>query len=319
MCINKFCSTLRDVNIGVPQGSTLGRLLFLLYINGLPNSVNIVPRLCADDTCLLVNSSSIDHLESKLTIELCNVNEWILANKLSLNVKKSNLLIINPKLNSFPVNMNTTCPAGSIKSVNKAKYQGIYFDYKLNFLDHIKIVETKVARSNGILFKLKYVLPKDALLQLYHSLLHSYFIYGLTVWGNTFSTYISKLHRLQNEAIRIVSGCSWNGTATSLYKALKILPLPLLLHFSTAKFVNNHNRLRLPLQLDNYFTLTKRVHSRNTRFSSNNHLVSPLFKTQRTPKSIEANLWNSIPEYLRNYFFPKFKIEFKIFLLYGAD
>ena len=83
-----FCSTLRDVNIGVPEGSTLGPLLLLLYINDLPNSVNGVPRLFADDTCLLVNSSLMDHLESKSTIELGNVNEWILANKLTLNAKE---------------------------------------------------------------------------------------------------------------------------------------------------------------------------------------------------------------------------------------
>ena len=75
VCFNKFCSILRDVNIGVPQGSTLGPLLFLLYIYDLPNSVNSVLRLFADDTCLLVNSSSIDHLEMKLTIKLRNVNE----------------------------------------------------------------------------------------------------------------------------------------------------------------------------------------------------------------------------------------------------
>ena len=232
VCINKFCSTLRDVSIGVLQGSTLGLLLFLLYIYDLPNGANSVLRLFADDTCLLVNSSLIDHLESKLTIEISNVNEWILANKLTLNANKSNLLIINRKLNSPPVNINITCPAGSIKSVNNAKYLGIYLEYKLNFLDHIKIVETKVARSIGILYRLKCVLPKDALLQLYHALVHSYFTYKLTVWGETFPTYISKLHRLQNKAIRIVSGSSYNETATPLHKALKTLPLPLLLHFN---------------------------------------------------------------------------------------
>ena len=180
-----------------------------------------------------------------------------------------------------------------------------------------------MARSIGILYKLKYVLPKDALLQLYHCLVHLYFIYGLTVWGNTFPTYISELHRLQNKAIIIVSGSTSNEIATPLYKDFKILPLLLLLlHFSIAKFVYTNNRLPLPLQFDNYFTLTKRVHSRNTRFSSNNQLIIPLFETQRTQKSIKyigAKLWNSIPEYFRNYSFPKFKIEYKIFSLYGAE
>ena len=72
MSINKFCSTLRDVNIGVPQGSTLGPLLFLFYINDLPNSVDSVPCFFVDDTCLSVNSSSLDHLERKLNIETNN-------------------------------------------------------------------------------------------------------------------------------------------------------------------------------------------------------------------------------------------------------
>ena len=77
--------------------------------------------------------------------------------------------------------MNLIYSVGSLNSVNKAKYLGIYLDYKLNFLDHIKMVKIKVARSVGILRKLKYVLPKDSLIQLYHSLVHSYFVYGLTV------------------------------------------------------------------------------------------------------------------------------------------
>ena len=126
-------------------------MLFLLYINDLPNSADSVPRVFADDTFVLVNSSSLDQLESKLNIEINKVNDWITANKLTLNAKKSNLLVINPKLNSPATVMNLICSAGSINSVNKAKYLGIYLDYKLNFLDHIEMVEIKVARSVGIL------------------------------------------------------------------------------------------------------------------------------------------------------------------------
>ena len=116
--------------------------------------------------------------------------------------------------------MNLMCSAGSINSVNKAKYLSIYLDYKLIFLDHVKMVDIKVARSVGILYKLKNVLTKDPLMQLYHSFVHSYFIYELTVWGNAFLTYISKLHRLQNKAIRIVTGNNWNENAASLYQVL---------------------------------------------------------------------------------------------------
>ena len=86
--IDKFCSTLRDVNIGAPQGSNFWPLLFLLYINDLPNSVDYVPQLFADDRRLLVHSSFLNHLECKFNIGRNNLNNWIISNKLTLNVKK---------------------------------------------------------------------------------------------------------------------------------------------------------------------------------------------------------------------------------------
>ena len=92
-----------------------------------------------------------------------------------------------------------------MKSVNKAKYLVIYLDHKLNFLDHVKMVDTKGEHSVRILYKRKKLYQK---LQLCHSLVHSYFIYGLTVLGNRSPAYISKLHRLQNKAFRIVAGSS---------------------------------------------------------------------------------------------------------------
>ena len=161
---------------------------------------------------------------------------------------------------------------------------GIYLDYKLNFLDHIKLVEIKVARSVGILYKLKYFLPKDALMQLYPSLVHLYFIYMCFLCGLMHSQLISKLDRLQNKAIRIVTGNDWNETAAPLYQVLKILSLPSLFWFATAKFAYFYNRLRIPLQFDNYFTLSNRIHSRTTRFLSNNQSIISLFKSQRSIK-----------------------------------
>ena len=94
---------------------------------------------------------------------------------------------------------------GTIKSVNNAKYLGITLDNRFNFHEHIKITETKVARSVGILSKLKYYLPESAMLQLYYSLVHSQLIYVVAVWGfNTFPSYLAKLTGLQNKALRLV-------------------------------------------------------------------------------------------------------------------
>ena len=109
MSINKFCSTLRDVNIAVLQGSTFGLLVFLLYFNSHPNSVNSVLCLFLDDACSRVSASFLGHLECKIDIELSKVNDKVIAIKSTLNAKKSNLLVINPKLN-LSIKQNTLVP-----------------------------------------------------------------------------------------------------------------------------------------------------------------------------------------------------------------
>ena len=124
---NILLKKLDHYGIGVPQGSNLGPLLFLLFINDLPNCLESVPRLFADDTCLQVCALSVEQLELKLNSELTKICRWMFANKLTLNASKSQALTISPKLRCSPVYLNLQCPAGTIKSVNNAKYLGITF------------------------------------------------------------------------------------------------------------------------------------------------------------------------------------------------
>ena len=122
---------------------------------------------------------------------------FVQANKLTLNPAKSNLLIITPKLNSPSINIDIQCMDGLIKSVNKAKYLGILLDAKLTFSDHVQVLENKVSRSVGILSKLKYFLPQDAVLKLYYALIHSHLNYGILAWSNTYHSYFLKLMRIK--------------------------------------------------------------------------------------------------------------------------
>ena len=207
----------------------------------MPNCLESVPRLFADDTCLEVCAPSVEQLELKLNSELTKICKWMFANKLTLNASKSQALIISPKLRCSPVYPNLQCPAGTIKSVNNAKYLGTTLENRLNFHEHIKITETKVARSVGILSKLKYYLPESAMLQLHHSLVHSQLIYGVAVWGNTFPSYLAKLTRLQNKALRSVTSSDWNASAAPLYQKLNILSLSKLNKFEIAKFIFNYS------------------------------------------------------------------------------
>jgi len=130
----------------------------------------------------------------------------MLANKLTLNSTKSKLLIINPKHNSILTNVSNDCKAGSIKSVNQAKYLGVILHHNLGFREHNKVVETKITRAVGIMCKLKYYLPQNAMIKLYYALVHIHLNSGILIWDNTYSSYLSKPNKLQNKKLRIAMG-----------------------------------------------------------------------------------------------------------------
>ena len=134
--------SLRNIDVGVPQGSSLGSLLFLIYINDLPNSVNCSPSLYADDTCLVITASCFVELKHRMKSEVDRVKSWITANKLSINALKSHLIIIN--LNSLSLDLNIICKTTIIKSVQSCKYLGVVIDNKLNFKAHIEKLKVKV-------------------------------------------------------------------------------------------------------------------------------------------------------------------------------
>ena len=155
-------SKIEYITYGVAQGSILGPLLFLLYINDLNNAVNCLPRLFADDTCLIIDSPNLASLETEMNKDLANVYNWSIANKLSLNPSKSNHLIISTKQNILSPHVTLIVNNLPILSCDKAKYLGVFIDSRLNFHSHIKSVENKVARSMGILSKLKHFLPSNS-------------------------------------------------------------------------------------------------------------------------------------------------------------
>ena len=191
-------------------------MLFLLYINDLPDTVQSTPTLFADDTCLHLHGSKSELFQIKLSREISLVLEWCHANTLTINPQKCHMLFISPKTNDciqeFAVSLNNTL----ISKEKSAKYSGVIIDTNLDFSDYIKAVELKISWTVGILYKLKFVLPSKSLVTLYYSFIHSHLLYGQVVWGSTFPTYINRLAALQNKAIRVIGGCNYNDSAMSL-------------------------------------------------------------------------------------------------------
>ena len=140
-----------------------------------------------------------------------------------------------------------------IATVPNSKYLGVIIDNILSFYEHIKLLESKVSRSVGILSKLKSFIPLQTLLQLYHSLVHSHLTYGITIWGLTHTTYLQKLQNLQNRALKVVCNVPFLNSSKPLYKKLNIMTIHDTFKHEVAKFVHNCNKTLNPTPFLNYF------------------------------------------------------------------
>ena len=152
---------------GAPQGSPLGPLLFLIYLNDICNATQFLLRLFADDACFIRNHSNLVSPNNELNVDLAEVVQWRNANKLTINPNKCHCMVI--LLNSKDATSNLTIKINNsiIHSSETVKYLGVIIDSKLSFDPHIKYIESKLTRANGIISRLKSILPKDALLKLY--------------------------------------------------------------------------------------------------------------------------------------------------------
>ena len=190
MVINDVTSSMEKIACGVPQGSILGPILFLIYVNDISNSCELNILSFADDTTASFSESDVTLLCQKVNLELAKLNDWFCANKLSLNAKKTKYILFRPTvtypdlrnrhimLNGHPVDR-----IGNNQKEKSFKFLGIHIDETLTWKHHIEKVSSKISRANYMISKVKKVLPKSSLKTLYSSLIHSHIHYGLIIWG----------------------------------------------------------------------------------------------------------------------------------------
>ena len=220
--------------------------------------------------CVWCNNFELQ-LQIKLNLELQNLHQWCCVNKLSINLSKTNIIIIPSKqLNAIIPHLHLTSNGSAINIVDSAKYLGVVINNELNFKQHIKIMEEKVARSIGTLSKLRHFFPQNIMLQLYYALVHPFLSYGIIIWGGTYPTYIKRLKSLQNRAIWAVARCHYRVEVKLFYNQFRILQIDDLLKYEIAKFVHCDITNKTPNSFCNYFCKTAEYSSRVTRQSSDN-------------------------------------------------
>ena len=161
-------------------------------------------KLFADDTFLCAQNSDIELLETEVNLELQNVYQWLIANKLTLNVKKSKFMIVTNKKNvchtpSIGIN------GKSLEECDYYKYLGVMIDKNLTWKPHVEYICKKISKACGSLANLRYCVNTSILREVYHSLIHSYLRYGVIVWGNASENTLQPLTYLVNRAARIMT------------------------------------------------------------------------------------------------------------------
>ena len=282
-------SKLNIIRTGVPQGSILGPLLFIIYLNDLVCSTKkFYPIIYADDTALstTLNTFNSDEIPSEEAInhELENINNWFKLNKLSLNPNKTKAMLFHsPQKHVNPINININ--GIPIEFVEQFNYLGIILDKHLTWKFHIATISQKISRTIGIMCKLKRFLPLNILKTLYHSLILPYLTYGILVWG----TQAHKLNTLQNKSVRVMSNSKYNSHAEPIFKALGLLKITDLCVLQELKFAYKLENGTLPHYFKSELNVRQSdVHNHNTRNANN--LTIPMANHRFVSKSIRFRI-----------------------------
>ena len=261
---NGEISSQQDVTCGVPQGSVLGPLLFIIYTNDLPNALRDSRCiLFADDTTIYYTSDDLNTTATILSNELEQLTEWFRANKLSLNATKTNYIIFNKTQLVLP-DIELKIGTDRINRVYNTKFLGVYIDSKLNWNKHLQYCSNKLSSGLYAIKNVKHLLPIKPLKSLYYTLIHPYLNYGTILWGSAAKSNFKKLQTLQNKAIRNITNSKYNASTLPLYQLTRIIPLDELYKVHLAKFMDQHKNNSLPQPLQALYTFNTETHQHNT-------------------------------------------------------
>jgi len=294
--INNEYSKNKIITCGVPQGSILGPLLFILYINDLIQSSKILRFIMfADDTNLFYSHKDLNELSRIVNLELVKVSTWLKINKLSLNINKTHFILFHFRQKTIHSPISIQIDNTNIVQVKNTKFLGVIINENLTWSDHIEITANKCSKNLGIIRKLSKTVPTRILTTLYSTLIHPYLNYCNIIWASQPTTLLEKLYRIQKKAIRIITHNKWNTHALPLFRNLNLLTIHDINKIQTGCFTYSAIHSLLPQTFSCYFQSNSSIHQHDTRSSSHLHVLNRSTTLRSFATRIRAPiLWNAL-------------------------
>ena len=260
--INGYNSKLLDLNIGVPQGSVLGPLLFLIYINDLHIAIrNSKVHHFADDTNLLHINNSPNQLNKQLNQDLRSLCNWLKANKIALNVTKTEFIFFRHPNKKIIPTLKLKIDGKRLYPSHSVKYLGVQLDEFLSFKQHTYQIASKLRRANGMISKIRHYLSPDIVRSIYFAISDSHLTYCCGVLGQKGNTQVDKIISLQNSAMRLISFSNYRTSCKPIYRQFKILEFRERVVLQNTLFVNSSLNKLVPRPLLNFFSLRANAHN----------------------------------------------------------